>query len=107
LEISSLRGKAEDNELRHFLDCEGRLKRYPVKQKKKILALRYLAEKFEPGKKYTEKGVNQLLNQWHTFDDCAVLRRDLYDNFYLRRESNGSLYWLEEKQPAHMDDNAD
>jgi putative AdoMet-dependent methyltransferase len=107
LEISPPRNKAEDNELRHFLDSEGRLKSYPVKQKKKTSALRYLAEKFEPGKKYTEKEVNQLLNQWHTFDDCAVLRRDLYDSFYLRREANGSLYWLEEKQPAHMGDNAD
>jgi putative AdoMet-dependent methyltransferase len=55
LEISQPGDMAETDELKHFLDGEGRLKSYPSKQKKKIQALLYLTSKFEPGKRYTEK----------------------------------------------------
>lgn len=88
------------NELKNFLDNEGRLLSYPAKQRLKILSLFYLASKFEKGRMYSEKEVNQLLKSWHTFGDWAMLRRDLYDKWFLGRESNGSAYWLEEEQPA-------
>ena len=35
------------NELKNFLDSEGKLKVYPAKQKSKILSLFYLASKLE------------------------------------------------------------
>ena len=89
-------------ELKNFLDEEGRLKSYPAKRRPKIAALFYLASKFERGKRYSEKEVNQILKNWHTFEDWAMLRRDLYDKWFLGRESNGSEYWLEEIQPAFV-----
>jgi len=88
------------HELRNFIDGDGKLKAYPAKQKLKIMSLFYLASKFEKGKQYSEKEVNQILNDWHTFGDWAMLRRDLYDRWFLGRESNGSAYWLEDKQPT-------
>ena len=62
--------------------------------------LHILATKFESGKRYTEKDINQILKEWHTFDDWAVLRRALYDARILGREKNGSTYWLEDTQPT-------
>lgn len=90
------------NILENFLDTQGRLKTLPVKRKKKIYVLAYLAEKFEPGRIYTEREVNALLNQWHLFHDPATLRRELYDNHFLNRTQNGGSYWLEEPQPAFL-----
>ena len=86
--------------LRNFLDDELRLKAYPTKRKLKDASLYYLASKFEPKKEYTEKEVNELLNRWHTFEDAALLRRELYDLRFLGREINGSKYWMETEQPA-------
>lgn len=83
-------------ELQPFLDSEGRLIALPAKQGKKQLAIAYLAEKFESGRNYTEKEVNALLEQWHTFHDPATLRRELYDRFFLNREADGSAYWRED-----------
>lgn len=88
------------SELKNFLDNEGRLKSYPSKSKPKILSLFYLASKFEHKRRYSEKEVNQILKSWHTFDDWAMLRRDLYDRRFLGREQNGSGYWLEDSQPT-------
>ena len=87
-------------ELRGFLDDEGRLHKYPARFKRQILSLFYLASKFEHDKQYTEKEVNEILKGWHTFDDWAMLRRDMFDNRFLGREADGSFYWLEEEQPT-------
>ena len=81
--------------LKNFLDEENRLKAFPSKRKLQLCAVSYLAEKFEPGKIYTEREVNDLLNQWHTFRDPETLRRELFQNHYLDRRRDGSAYWLE------------
>lgn len=91
------------HELRHFLDGDGRLKGYPAKRRPKLLSLYYLAGKFEPGRRYTEKEVNEVLKRWHTFGDWCMLRRDLYDLKFLGREDNGASYWLENPQPELSD----
>ena len=75
----------EKTALKNFLDERGRLTAFPAKRKTKIYALCYLAEKFERDKKYTEKEVNEVLKAWHTFDDPATLRRELYDYKFLDR----------------------
>ena len=86
-------------ELRHFLDDQGRIKAWPSKRNKSRLqqvALEYLATKFEPGLYYSEREVNTLLNQHHTFGDPALLRRELFDRGLVDRVKNGSAYWLKE-----------
>ena len=87
-------------EIKGFLDDEGKLHSYPAKFKKQLYVLFYLASKFEHGVRYTEKEVNKVLNDWHTFSDWASLRRDLSDRHFLGRESSGYSYWLEENQPT-------
>lgn len=88
------------DELKNFLDTDGKLKLYPAKRKQKILSLFYLASKFEKDKIYTEKEVNQILMTWHTFGNWAMLRRDLYDKYFMGRQPNCTAYWLEENQPT-------
>jgi len=91
------------NELKNFLDGEDRLISYPSKLKLKIMSLFYLASKFDGDKEYAEKEVNELLGQWHCFDDWAMLRRELYNKRFLGREKSGSKYWLERTPPALSD----
>lgn len=88
------------HELRNFLDDSGRLKQYPARRKLQIMSLCYLAQRFEPDRRYTEKEVNELLKQWHTFGDWCMLRRDLYDRRFLGRDADGSCYWLHTPQPT-------
>ena len=86
--------------LKNFLDGENRLKAFPSKRKLQLCAVRYLAEKFEPGRIYTEGEVNGILNRWHTFRDPETLRRELYQNHFLDRKRDGSAYWVESASPV-------
>ena len=90
-------------ELKNFLNADGRLTAFPAKRKMKVYALIFLADKFEAGRTYTEKEVNDLLNEWHTFGDPATLRRELYDYRFIDRDSSGRTYWLEPIQPTFED----
>ena len=86
--------------LKNFLDTEGRLTSYPSKRKMKLYALIYIAGKIEKGKVYTEKEINAVLNEWHSFNDPATLRRELYTHKFLDRDSYGKEYRMEEHQPT-------
>lgn len=88
------------DEINNFLDEWGRLTAYPSKRKLKLYALIYLAEQIEADKTYTEKGMNELLKKWHTFDDPATLRRELYTHRFINRDSYGKEYKKEERQPT-------
>lgn len=82
-------------EIKNFFDEEGRLKIWPGKRKKQLLALAYIAEYFHKGREYTEKEINELLEKVHAFNDSALLRRELFELGYLNREKDGSSYWRE------------
>lgn len=79
--------------LRRFLDASGRVTAWPVKRQSQDLVLSYLISKFEYGREYTEREVNQLLSQWHSYGDPATLRRALYDAQLLDRTLDGARYW--------------
>jgi hypothetical protein len=82
-------------ELATYMDEEGRITEWPTKHKKHVqrMVLEYLASKFEMGREYSEKEVNDLLKQYHTFEDWALLRRELFEAGYLNRAKNGANYW--------------
>ncbi len=67
----------------------GRVKAIPAQLKKFLIILERLAEEFEPGRRYTEREVNQVLVEFN--DDVATLRRGLVDAGLLEREN--SIYW--------------
>ncbi|MBR4036871.1 MAG: DUF2087 domain-containing protein [Oscillospiraceae bacterium] len=78
-----------------FLDENGRLKSYPTKHKKKLMALEYLATKLETDRIYTEKEINDLINSWCLFRDPATLRREMYNSHLIDRTRDCRQYWAE------------
>ncbi|NOS67350.1 MAG: DUF2087 domain-containing protein [Candidatus Peribacteraceae bacterium] len=83
------------DDLTHFFNEAGQITAWPSKAKKQLSVLRFLAGKFEAAKDYDEPQVNELLNRWHTFEDPALLRRELYMKHFLNRVPDGSRYWKE------------
>ena len=79
--------------IEQFLDESGRIVQLPSKQKVKLAVLEYLAGKFELESTYSERQVNEICDQWHTFGDYFLMRRELVDNNLLDRERDGSRYW--------------
>lgn len=86
---SAVEGDAwERKVLRDFFEG-AHLKEIPASLKKRIVILKWLARQFEERRLYTEREVNERLQQHHP--DSATLRRELIGNRFLARE-NG-LYW--------------
>jgi len=81
--------------LTNFTTPEGRVKAFPAQRKKMEAILRYVLKSFEPGKRYSEKEVNELLLQY--YEDYTTLRRELVDYRMLAREGGGGDYWLVEE----------
>ncbi|HTX99336.1 MAG TPA: metalloregulator ArsR/SmtB family transcription factor [Bacteroidota bacterium] len=74
-----------------FLSKDGRIKAFPMQEKKLHVITRYVLSSFEVGRRYTEKEVNHILKRYS--DDTALLRRALVDYGYMEREGGGGLYW--------------
>ncbi len=98
--IEALPFSAEDKKVLGEYTLNGRLTRFPNKEKRWLVILRWAATRFEPGRRYTEREVNTLLREIN--EDVASLRRDLVDFGFLRRERGGGDYWLtpEDEAPA-------
>ncbi len=78
--------------LTDFFEGE-RLKEIPASRKKREVVLRWLSHQFEPGVRYKEKEVNNIIARHHP--DFATLRRELIGAQLLSREN--SIYWRVEQ----------
>ena len=87
-------------DLRPFIDETGRLGQWPARQKVQRMAVAWIARRFEAGREYREREVNELIMDGHTFADWALLRRSLIDWGFMNRESDGSRYQLNEHADA-------
>lgn len=83
---------------RKYLRDDGGLTRIPRKEKEKLVILVRLAERFSPGRLYTQKEVDAILAG--ADPDYAALRRYLVDYRFLEREPDGSAYWREGDKPG-------
>jgi hypothetical protein len=68
---------------------DGRLTQIPAVRAKRMVVLDWLAQDFEPGRRYTEPAVNLIIGRRHP--DTAALRRYLVDEGLLDREAGE--YW--------------
>jgi DNA-binding HxlR family transcriptional regulator len=76
--------------LRDYMDADtGQLKSIPHQWKKRQVILRYLLEQFEPGRRYAEREVNEIISRTH--EDYATLRREMIDAGMMGRERE--VYW--------------
>ena len=73
--------------LNTFCDEEGRIIGLPAQRKKFEVLLHHVAKAFEPGRRYTEKEVKEILsNYWF---DTATFRRRLVEHKIMAREGGG------------------
>jgi hypothetical protein len=79
----------ENRVLSNFLTGDGRLRTIPAKHSKLLVVLDHLAQQFEPGQRYAEPEVNEVLQRFHP--DFAALRRYLVENDFMTREDG--VYW--------------
>lgn len=85
-------------ELRGYFNEDGLFLLWPAKGRaeKRTIALTWLASHFAPDQTYREMEVNAILKSLHTFNDHALLRRELVDRGFLSRNPDGSEYRLAE-----------
>ena len=82
--------RTDEQILSGYVDGQ-RLTCVPAKRSKKLIVLRWLVQRFEPGVRYTEREVNDLIAQSHP--DFATLRRELFDAYLIERADG--VYWRE------------
>lgn len=83
--LAALAGNVQ---LRVFLR-DGMIESIPAKRSRRLLLLAEVAQAFEPGVRYTERQVNDVLGALHP--DYAALRRYLVDEQLMARASGE--YW--------------
>jgi hypothetical protein len=69
---------------------DGRITAVPAKLARRRLLLNEVAQAFEPGRRYPERAVDEILKS--VFDDHCALRRYLVDEAFLSRTAGG-VYW--------------
>jgi hypothetical protein len=77
------------SELRRYVR-DDRISVLPAKRAARLLLLDQVAQAFEPGRRYSELAVNEVLKS--LYDDHATLRRYLVDEELLSRTPDG-IYW--------------
>lgn len=80
--------------LEKYLCDDGRVRVWLKKHADKRLVCEYLAGKFETSRHYHEREVNEILKAWHTFNDWPLLRRELVERGFMRRNRDGTDYSL-------------
>ena len=71
--------------------------RWPKKPSVKKIVINWLSNKFNGEIKYSEKEANEILDRHHSFNDSALLRRELISRKFLSRKDDGSEYWKTNK----------
>lgn len=71
---------------------DGGLKDFPKKEKRKIIILKHIANRFNGNRKYTEKEVNEILEE--IYPDFVTIRRYLIEYGFMDRLRDGSQYWI-------------
>ena len=74
--------------LSHFFKY-GKLTQLPTQRKKREIVLAKIAESFDPGRRYDEKEVNEIIHRFHE-DHCTV-RREMIACGLMAREKE--VYW--------------
>ena len=81
--------------MRAFFDGD-RLKQIPAQRKKRVIILRHLLTRFNPGQEYGEREVNEILKVAN--EDFATLRRELIDYGFMTRDKG--IYRVATEPPA-------
>lgn len=83
-----------------LFDADGRLLRWPSRRGLESSCLWAVWSHVEPRRVYTERELNERLNQAHGFGDPALLRRGLCDCGLMTRTRDGRAYQRVEARPT-------
>jgi hypothetical protein len=72
---------------------DGRMSRFPRKQKHKVAVLIHVLKRFDPARRYTQSEVNEILASASA--DYTTLCRYMVDYGFLGRTRDGAEYWVE------------
>jgi hypothetical protein len=81
----------ERNVMRAYI-VNGKIRVLPERHKTLTVIMRWIATKFQAGIDYAEQEVNAILTQY--YEDYVTLRRELINYGFLKRERDGSRYWI-------------
>ena len=84
-----------NSRIEQFFTSEGRLISIPARSAKRLAVLHRMASVFQPGMKYPEKQLNEMIAEFHP--DTAAIRRYMIENGILERDAT-STYWLAESR---------
>ena len=94
--------QAYDRKILHdVLQPDGRLKVIPAQRKKREVVLHHILNEFQPGVRYSEKQVNDILSRFHA--DTATLRRELIA-YKLMGRSAGEYWKISEGKPSYKEE---
>ena len=79
--------------IKNYINADGKMTQRPSKRSRQADVLAYLASHIAEDFEGTEKEVNMIIEDLHTFWDIALLRRELYVAGYLDRSADGARYW--------------
>ena len=80
------------NEIKAFLDEEGKPRAIPAKRRRQLIVLFAIAERIPAGEEWNERELNAFLMTLHGFGDPAWIRRELCDLGVLERDPYGRRY---------------
>ena len=72
---------------------DGLVTRWPKKTADRARVLAHLAGYFDKGRTYREAEVNDILRAHHSFEDWALLRREMYEAGIFDRDAKTQTYW--------------
>ncbi len=75
---------------------DGPLSTFSMKEKSKVAVIRHLIKRFDDGRFYTEKEVNEILKG--AYEDFATIRRYLIEYGLMERKPDGSRYWVKKNE---------
>jgi hypothetical protein len=73
----------------------GKLKTFTMQEKHKIVVLREIVKRFDAGRIYTERELNEILKDIYE-DDYVAIRRYLIEYGFMDRKKDCSEYWIKE-----------
>lgn len=73
---------------------DGQLVTFPSKEKRKLIVLQNIIERFELGRTYSEREINEVLKT--IYGDFATIRRALIVYGFMNRSKDCAEYWIEE-----------
>ena len=76
-----------------LITADGIVTRWPKKLTDRRRVLAHLAQYFEAGRVYREIEVNEILRAHHTFEDWALLRREMFEAQIFDRDPRTQTYW--------------